>query len=239
MRAKEFLSARGVDYDSIDVTKQPERLDAAVARFGIKALPLGIKGGRAINAQNLSDLASLIGETLDDTPVLSPEELVKRTDQFMAACQRYARQFPAPLLHTMLPYRDWDYLKLVHHVFFVSHVFVNQMTGIGEGPAAAFEMPVPEDLTSFEAAARYGDTMRAELQAWWDAPGRIDFATVFKSRAGDRTAHQVLERACWHVGQHVRQVEHMVKENGLTPDGPLTAALLDKLPLPKNVWSDL
>jgi hypothetical protein len=239
LRAKEFLSARGVEYDSIDVTKTPERLDAAVARFGIKALPLGTKGARAVNAQNLSDLASLIGETLDDTPVLSPEELVKRTDAFMQACQRYARQFPKQRLHEMLPYRDWDYLKLVHHVFFISHVFVNQMKGEGEGPAAAFEMPVPGELKSFEDAARYGEAMRAELAAWWSAPGRIDFQTIFASRAGDRTAHQVLERACWHIGQHVRQVEHMVKENGLAPDGPLTPAMLDKLPLPKNVWSDL
>ena len=156
-----------------------------------------------------------------------------------AACQRYARQFPAARLHQMLPYRDWDYLKLVHHVFYISRVFVNQMKGEGEGPAAAFEMPVPAELKSFEDAVRYGEAMRADLQAWWRAPGRIDFATVFKARGGDRTAHQVLERACWHIGQHVRQVEHMVKENGLVPDGPLEPAMLAKLPLPKNVWSDL
>ena len=181
----------------------------------------------------------MIGETLDDTPVLSPEELVERTDAFMAACQRYARQFPDERLHEMLPYRDWDYLKLVHHVFYISHVFVEQMKGADEGPAAAFQMPVPAELTSFEDAARYGDGMRAELQAWWRSPGRIDFGVVFRSRAGDRTAHQVLERCCWHIGQHVRQVEHMVKENRLVPDGPLTPALLAGLPLPKNVWSDL
>ena len=221
------------------MTKTPERLDAAVARYGIKALPLAIKAGRAVNAQNLSDLASLIGEELDDTPVLSPEELVKRTDAFMAACQRYALQFPPQRLHEMLPYRDWDYLKLVHHVFYISEVFVNQMRGEGEGPAAAFEKPVPPELHSFSDAVRFGDEKRAELQRWWREPGRIDFATVFKSRAGDRTAHQVLERCCWHIGQHVRQVEHMVKENGIAPDGPLTKALLERLPLPKNVWSDL
>ena len=221
------------------MTKTPERLDAAVARFGLKVLPLAIKGERAVNAQNISDLASLIGEAIDDTPLLSPAELVARTDEFLAACQRYARQFPAPLLHAMLPYRDWDYLKLVHHVFFVAQVFVNQMKGEGVPVAVAFEMPVPTEMASFADCADYGGAMRAMLKDWWRSPDRIDFAYEFKTRAGTRTAHQVLERACWHIGQHVRQVEHMVKENGLAPDGPITAALIDKLPLPKNVWSDV
>jgi hypothetical protein len=176
---------------------------------------------------------------IDDTPLLSPAELVERTDMFMAACQRYARQFPDRLAHEMLPYRDWNYMKLVHHVFFIALVFVNQMRGEGAPVAVAFEMPVPDDMTSFEQAAAYGEEMRATLKNWWDSPDRIDFAHEFKTRAGSRTAHQVLERTCWHIGQHVRQVEHMVKENGIAPNGPLTPAMLDKLPLPVNVWMDV
>ena len=78
LRAKEFLRSRGIDYVSINVIDEPERMDAAVARFGLKTLPLGIKGDRCVAAQNLTDLASLIGagEVVDETPVMSPEELV-------------------------------------------------------------------------------------------------------------------------------------------------------------------
>ena len=198
-----------------------------------------VKGERAVNGQHLSELASLVGLVVDETPQLAPEQLVARTDAFMAACQRYARQFPASLLKQQLPYRDWNYLKLVHHVFFITEVFVNQMQGEGESVTAAYQMPVPEDMESFEACAIYGDAMRARLTDWWNSPDRVAFDTVYESRNGHRSAHQVLERACWHLGQHVRQVEHMVRENGMRPDGPLTAAILDRLPLPINVWTDL
>jgi hypothetical protein len=196
-------------------------------------------GDRAVNGQHLTELASLIGIVVDETPQLSPWELVERTDAFMAACQRYARQFPAPLLKQRLPYRDWNYLKLVHHVFFIANVFVNQMQGECESVTAAYEMPVPPDIDSFGACAAYGGEMRARLRQWWNSPDRVAFDRVYETRAGRRSAHQVLERACWHLGQHVRQVEHMVRENGIAPEGPLTAALLERLPLPTNVWTDV
>ena len=202
-------------------------------------MPLVIKGDRAVNGQHLTELASLIGVLVDETPQLSPGELVRRTDDFMAACQRFARQFPAPLLNQRLPYRDWNYLKLVHHVFFIAHVFVNQMQGEGESVTAAYEMPVPADIDSFEACVVYGSAMRARLQQWWNSPDRVDFDRIYETRSGRRTAHQVLERACWHLGQHVRQVEHMIRENSIVPDGPLTAGMLDRLPLPINVWTDV
>lgn len=217
----------------------PARLDQAVARFGLKVLPLVVKGGRAVNGQHLSDLASLFGLVVDDTPQLAPDEIVVRTDAFMAACQCYAPQFPADLLRQQLPYRDWNYLKLVHHVFFIAQVFVNQMRGVGDAVTAAYEMPVPVEIQSFEDCAIYGGEMRVLLDAWWHSPDRIAFDHIYDTRAGRRTAHQVLERACWHLGQHVRQVEHMVRENGIEPDGPLTAAMLDRLPLPINVWKDV
>ncbi|MFM9972066.1 MAG: hypothetical protein ACKVQK_27100 [Burkholderiales bacterium] len=210
-----------------------------MARFGLKSLPLVIKGERAVNGQHLTELASLIGVVVDETPQLAPEDLIARTDAFMSACQRYARQFPANLLRQQLPYRDWDYLKLVHHVFFIAQVFVNQMRSVGAPVTAAYQMPVPAEMDSFEACAVYGDQMRALLREWWHSPDRIAFDRIFKARDGDRSAHQVLERACWHIGQHVRQVEHMLAENGIAPNGPLTAEILDRLPLPKNVWLDV
>ena len=107
LRAKEFLRSRGVDYISVNIIEEPDRMDAAVARFGLKTLPLGIRGNRCIAAQNLTELAALIGagEVVDETPVMSPQELVDRTDEFLAAAQRYARQFPSDKLDEIVPYR--------------------------------------------------------------------------------------------------------------------------------------
>ena len=241
LRAKEFLRSRGIDYISVNVIEEPERMDAAVARFGLKTLPLGIKGERCVAAQNLADLASLIGagEVVDETPVMTPEELVQRTDEFLAAAQRYARQFPAESLDVIVPYRGWDHRRMLHHVFFIAQAFVWQVQEKGMPVAVAFEMPVPDEIVSYEDLVTCGDEMRAVLRDWWTSADRVDFAKIFTTRAGDRTAHQVLERACWHIGQHTRQVEHTLKEHGIAPNGPITPAMLDRLPLPKNVWLDV
>ena len=242
LRAKEFLRARGIDYISVNVIDEPDRMDAAVARFGLKTLPLGIKGDRCVAAQNLADLASLVGngEVVDETPVMSPKELVERTDEFLAAAQRYARQFPTSALNEIVPYRGWDHRRMIHHVFFIVQAFVWQVQEQGMPVAVAFEMPVPDEIESFDDLVTCGDEMRAVLRDWWASEDRADFAKTFKTRAGERTAHQVLERACWHIGQHTRQVEHTLKEqHGIAPDGPITARMLDQLPLPKNVWLDV
>ncbi len=241
LRAKEFLRSRGVDYISVNIIEEPDRMDAAVARFGLKTLPLGIRGNRCIAAQNLTELAALIGagEVVDETPVMSPQELVDRTDEFLAAAQRYARQFPSDKFDEIVPYRGWDHRRMIHHVFFIVQAFIWQVQGVGMPVAVAFKMPVPDEMTSFEQIAEYGDEMRALLKTWWASDDRIDFAHLFRTRAGERTAHQVLERACWHIGQHTRQVEHTLKEHGIAPFGPITDAMLESLPLPKNVWLDV
>ncbi len=242
LRAKEFLRSRGVDYISVNIAEEPERMDATVARFGLKTLPLGVKGDRCIAAANLVDLASLIGkgEVVDETPVMSPKELVDRTDAFLAAAQRYAHQFPAGSEGVIVPYRGWDHRRMLHHVFFIVQAFVWQVQEHGMPVAVAYEMPVPDDIASYADMAAYGDEMRAVLQAWWASTDRADMAKTFTTRAGTKNVHQLLERACWHIGQHTRQVEHTLREqDGIAPNGPITEAMLDQLPLPKNVWFDV
>jgi hypothetical protein len=53
---------------------------------------------------------------------------------------------------------------------------------------------------------------------------------------GTRPFHEVLERTAWHAAQHTRQVMLMLGSHGIEPDGPLTAADLEGLPVPHEVW---
>ena len=47
----------------------------------------------------------------------------------------------------------------------------------------------------------------------------------------------VLERTTWHVAQHVRQLELVLHTLGAaTQEALLPVELLDRLPLPKDVW---
>ncbi|NIN75208.1 MAG: NrdH-redoxin, partial [Xanthomonadales bacterium] len=65
--------------------------------------------------------------------------------------------------------------------------------------------------------------MKARLNAWWESAGRsTDFSQPGKVYYGDVTLHEVLERTCWHSGQHTRQLMLTLEKLGIAPDGPLT-----------------
>ena len=50
--------------------------------------------------------------------------------------------------------------------------------------------------------------------------------------------HEVLERTCWHSGQHTRQLMLVLEKLGIQPDGALGDAAFAGLPMPKNVWDN-
>ena len=50
--------------------------------------------------------------------------------------------------------------------------------------------------------------------------------------------HEVLERTCWHAGQHVRQITMVLQEAGIKPDNPLSNVDFAGLPMPEKVWDE-
>ena len=50
--------------------------------------------------------------------------------------------------------------------------------------------------------------------------------------------HEVLERTCWHSGQHARQLMLVLESRGIEPDGRLTDADFAGLPMPAEVWDN-
>ena len=48
--------------------------------------------------------------------------------------------------------------------------------------------------------------------------------------------HDVLERTAWHAAQHTRQLALILDTYGIVPIDPLTAADLEGLPVPDEVW---
>ena len=60
LRAKEFLAAHGVAYESIDVRARPDARDA-LARLGARSVPVVARGRRFVFAQDLDELARFVG----------------------------------------------------------------------------------------------------------------------------------------------------------------------------------
>jgi hypothetical protein len=95
----------------------------------------------------------------------------------------------------------------------------------------------PDRLRTPDDASAITRDVARSFAAWWAAndasrPAEVD--TYYGRQPFDRA----LERTVWHIAQHVRQLEHLVRASGVEPRPVLEAALLSGLPLPENVWDE-
>ena len=87
-------------------------------------------------------------------------------------------------------------------------------------------------------AAGVAGFVRSASQAvahWW-ASNHDRLPVAVDTYYGSRPLHEVLERSTWHVAQHARQLQRLLQMRGIEPRPPLSPALLDGLPLPREVW---
>lgn len=208
---------------------------AALARLGLRAVPVVARGDDFVHAVDLAAVARFLGLAAPAAPALAPGELVARLDVILAAAQDALRQIPSERLNDNLRDRDRTLLALAHHVFRVAEAMLDAAGG-RELREADFTAPPPSDMTSAAVVAGYGDTIRARLKAWWDGEGDSLARRAIATYYGPQSLHGLLERTCWHAAQHVRQLAMALQDLGIAPARPLTEAELSGLPLPDKVW---
>lgn len=208
---------------------------AALARLGLRAVPVVSRGDGFVHAVDLAAVARFLGLAAPDAPALAPGELVARIDVILAAAQDALRQVPAGRLNDTLRNRDRTLLELGHHVFRIAEAMLDAAGG-RELREADFTAPPSPDMTSAEAVTDYGGTIRARVKAWWDGEWDSSAGQTVATYYGPQSLHELLERTCWHAAQHVRQLAMALQDLGIDPARPLTDAELAGLPLPDKVW---
>ena len=93
VKVKEYLAREGVPFESIDVSARPEAMRELLA-FGVKTVPVVVRGGEFVFAQALEDVSRFIGRRFDQAR-LSPEALMRKWLHVLRAVQKHARQLPA------------------------------------------------------------------------------------------------------------------------------------------------
>ena len=222
-----------MEFEGFDVEARPERR-ADLERFGVKRVPATIVGDRIVHGWNPEALAELVGTHYRAPGKLTPGELAARMDTVLAATQRAIRQVPREHLGMKYPGRDRTVRQLAFHVFRVAASFVDTREE-GHLTGAWFEENAPPEMADGEAVARYGDTVRRRLDAYYRRPGWCDgqVSTYY----GPQSAPDFMERTTWHAAQHLRQIYWFLDEMKVAKDAALTDADLDGLPFPKEVWS--
>jgi hypothetical protein len=234
LKLKEFLSVRGIVFDSINVLEDPAGL-AELRRLGARSVPVLSRGDDYVFAQNIGHVVKFLGLNEATGPVLSPDQLVARIDLILTAAARLIPQMPDAHLATEVPNRPRAYKVLAHHIFQIQEVFLETANGATLTYEGLAKPPV-EAMRTFADIAVFGEGVRDRLLAWWAAKADKSGKETVQTYYGPQTLHETLERATWHSGQHVRQWIMLLGMAGITPERPLTPEDYAGLPMPMNAW---
>lgn len=234
MKLKEFLSVRGIEFESINVLEDAAGL-AELRRLGARSVPVLSRGDAFVFAQNFADVVKFLGLHETTGPTLAPGELVERLDCFLSTAARIIGQMPDAMLDNEVPNRPRTYRVLGHHIFRIPDTFLDVVGGASLTYESLTARP-PDAMRTTADIVEYGETVRGRLSAWWDSTQDKAAAEIVQPYYGPQRLHDYLERTTWHAGQHVRQWMMLLEMARIEPDGPLTDADLEGLPMPASVW---
>ena len=233
LRTREFLRERGIEFESVNVREDALAM-ARLTELGVRTVPVVARGSAFVLAQDLDEVARFVGVAIerDRLPV---EALAARIPRLLDCAAAITRRIPDAALGTPLPGRKRTYLDLAYHVPQIVVALLDAVAG-GCLTYEHFNRKPPDRLTTAEEAATATERAARTFGQWWLANAGALPLTV-DTYYGVQAFAAALERTTWHVAQHVRQLELVVHTLGAAPqEALLPVELLDRLPLPKDVW---
>jgi len=233
LRTREFLRARGIEFESVNVREDTAGM-ARLAELGVRTVPVVARGSAFVLAQDLDEVARFIGVAIerDRLPV---GVLAARVPRLLDCAAAITRRIPDAALGTPLPGRKRTYLDLAYHVPQIVVALLDAAAG-GCLTYEHFNRKPPGWLTTAEGAAAATERVARTFGQWWLANAGALPLTV-DAYYGVQAFDAALERTTWHVAQHVRQLELLLHTLGVETQGALLPVeLLDRLPLPTDVW---
>ena len=128
-------------------------------------------------------------------------------------------------------------LELAYHVPQVVVGFLDAALG-GRLAREHLERRPPEHIATGADVARLTRSVTQALAVWWGA-NRLRLPAEVDTYAGRRSLLQLLEHTTAHVAQHVRQLQLLLEQPGVSPRPSLHPALLVDLPLPSDPWAGM
>jgi hypothetical protein len=206
--------------------------------FGVRNVPVVARGDQFVFGQNLEDVAEFVGlQGTGHTP-LPPEQLIGKWLNVLRAAQRLIRQMPDERLNELVIDNRQRSIRLMgHHVFRIGEAYLETaVDGVEYAVQLANVPPADGTFTTGEEIARYGDTVIARLEKWWNDLADKSCQQKVKTFFGMQPIYMLYERSTWHSAQHTRQLAAVLERFNIKPNGALTADDLAGLPLPERLW---
>ncbi|VTU23529.1 glutaredoxin-like protein [Variovorax sp. PBL-H6] len=234
VRVKEFLTRKGVPFESINVATNPAAMKF-LASLGARSIPVVVRGDKFTFAQSLDDVAKFVGiEHL--AAVLPPEVLMERWKKIMEIATHAISKLPASVLEQQpKPPRARTVRDVAYHIFQVPDAFLQVVNdGLEDWTVVAnIDAPPAIDIPGILA---YAEDKKKRVAQWWDTLEDRSCTQPLKMFYGVHSTHSFLERSTWHSAQHTRQLLWWSKENGIPVEQELTEEVLAGLPVPKGIW---
>jgi hypothetical protein len=208
VRVKEFLTGKGVPYESVNVATDP-----AAMKF--------------LASLGIIDYAA---------SYLAPEVLMARWKQILEIATETISKIPAPMLEMLpAPPRTRTVRDVAYHIFQVPDAFLQvAIDGLEDWTVVAnIDAPPTIDLAGILA---YAEDKRKRVAQWWDTLEDRSCKRTLKMFYGEHSLHSFLERSVWHSAQHTRQLLWWTQQNGIAVERQLTKELLEGLPMPQGLW---
>jgi hypothetical protein len=168
--------------------------------------------------------------------MLPVDELIRRFDRVLTVATALTAQMTEEILwERAIDSRDRPVIGLVFHTI---DLCPKLLDGYETATLAkSTQDQRPESLDSTEKLVDFAKTWHTNFLDWWDREADVfDVDREWETYYGRRNSHRVLERQVWHTAQHTRQLREIIARNGIEPADELSAADLDKLPLPTRLW---
>ncbi len=188
--------------------------------------------------QNLEDVAEFVGLQGTGHQPLPPEQLIGKWIDVLRTAQGLIRQLPdAALNERVVANRDRSIRLMCHHVFRVGEAFLESVVdGVEYAVQLANVPPAEGTFTTGDEIARYGESVIARLQQWWDNLDDKTCQQKVKTFFGMQPIYMLYERSTWHSAQHARQLTAVLEGRGIEPKARLKPETLAGLPLPERLW---
>jgi hypothetical protein len=198
------------------------------------------KGDQWANGAVFRDVAKVAGFNYSSHKMLDPKIMVDKVKSINFFAREFLEQIPEDKLDTLLPGRPRSYRQLVYHVFNIPDVFLDRVEHNKPYTYEALLSILPKDMKTKSDLMDYGNKVYERFDKWWKRDGdKVNFDQPGNVYYGEVNLHEVLERTGWHSGQHVRQINLLLKEKlSIDPKQTLDETIFEGLPMPKNIWDN-
>lgn len=220
---KEFLSDRGIQFETRDVLLDPTA-KAELQVLGLDVTPVTVVGDKVIIGYNAPELAAAFGLPGPEAMQSNPRWLLAKLELLMPAVIKIARQIPDDKLDWVTPHGKGTMRNLTYHTLNRPMMALDaERSGVHtwEEKREVVKAALATGFNTSEEIACYGESVLEAMRWWLGGTGNCDLEKVVDTYHGPQSVGFMLTLAVGHMVHHIKQLYDYLDMIGITPADPV------------------